>query len=89
MFLDHWGSCDQNQKLKLIKNWLLQGGQIFAGPKRGRPTWGFPDFFRAYVRPYVRTSVRLHIRFQFYPTRPIYLGPPIFLQIPDLLCIDY
>ena len=33
--------------------------------------------------------VRLHIRFQFYPTRPIYLGPPIFLQIPDLLCIDY
>ena len=37
------------------------------------------------VRPYVR----LHIRFQFYPTRSIYLGPPIFLQIPDLLCIDY
>ena len=36
-----------------------------------------------------RPCVRLHIRFQFYPTRPIYLGPPIFLQIPDLLCIDY
>ena len=53
--------------------------------------------FRPYIRPYVRTSVRtsvrtyvrLHIRFQFYPTRSIYLGPPIFLQIPDLLCIDY
>ena len=45
--------------------------------------------FRSSVRPSVRPYVRLHIRFQFYPTRSIYLGPPIFLQIPDLLCIDY
>ena len=64
-------------------------GFMFAGPKRGRPTWGFPDFVRTSVRPYVRPYVSLHIRFQFYPIRPIYFGPPIFLQIPDLLCIDY
>ena len=31
---------------------------VFAGPKRVRPTWGFSDFVRTYVRPYVRTSVR-------------------------------
>ena len=53
----------------------------------------FRPYVRTSVRPYVRTSVRpyvrLHIRFQFYLTRSIYLGPPIFLQIPDLLCIDY
>ena len=35
---------------------------IFAGPKRGRPTWGFPVFARTSVRPYVRTSVRPYVR---------------------------
>ena len=90
-----WNSA---MPLELLLNWKVKNDNyIFAGPKRGRPTWGFPDFVRTYVRTYVRTSVRtsvrpyvrLHIRFQFYPTRSIYLGPPIFLQIPDLLCIDY
>ena len=41
---------------------------------------------RPSVRASVRASIRLHIRFQFYPTRSIYLGPQIFLQITDLLC---
>ena len=63
---------------------------IFAGPKRGGLHEAFQiSSVRPYVRPYVRTSVRLHIKFQFYPTCPIYLRPPICLQIQDLLCIDY
>ena len=45
-------------------------------------------FQKSYVRPSVRPYVRLQF-VQFCPTRPIYLGPPIFLQILDLLCIDY
>ena len=44
--------------------------QIFAGPKRGRPTWGFPDFVRAYVRTCVSTldfSFILHAQFTSDP----------------------
>ena len=74
--------------------WLYcrtQEGPAYMRLSRFRPyvRTSVRPYVRTSVRPYVRPYVRLPIRFQFYTTRSIYLGPPIFLQIPDLLCIDY
>ena len=66
--------------------------KIVAGPERGRPTGGFSIFVRPSVSPSVRQSVRpsvsQSVRHQFVqmcPTQPIYLRPPICLQILDPL----
>ena len=55
---------------------------------RGRPTPRFNNFVRSSVRPSVRLSVRPSVRLHygyFYPSWLLYLGPPIFLQILNLL----
>ena len=79
-------TLNNNVHYALLYTWYYEV-KLFLPDPRGD---GLHEAFQILsVRTYVRTSVRLHIRFQFYPTRPIYLGPPIFLQIPDLLCIDY
>ena len=51
--------------------------KIIAGPKRGRPRWGFPDFVRPYVRTSVRPSVRPSLRSNF--------GPYTFIKLRFIL----
>ena len=84
MFMQYYWQTQQSSSWSK-KNFVFNN---FCRTQEG-PAYMRLSRFRPSVRPYVRTYVRLHIRFQFYPTRSIYVGPPIFLQIPDLLCIDY
>ena len=70
-------SGNLKQILKDITIFLVERSFV-ARLNRGRPTGG------PYVRSSVRPYVCLHL-VQLCPTRPIYLRPPIFLQIPDPL----
>ena len=48
------------------KLWDLTPFGVFAGPKRGRRTWGFPDFVRTYVST-LYFSFILHAQFTLDP----------------------
>ena len=63
-------------------NFIIVRSTLWLPDPRGA---GLHEAFQfSSVRPYVRTYVCLQF-VQFTPTRPIYLGSPIFLQIPDPL----
>ena len=54
-------SCLESSVVSNLK-YLQTDFGLLAGPKRGQPCLGFPDFVRPSVRPSVHPSIRTSVR---------------------------